>query len=200
MPGEHRAAAGARSGSGAKPALEAPAPSARAWRHRCPQGSDFERRWLGVSADMLNGWDEPLLWGLAIRAWLLQGAETPGMWMAPCGGTKWQGTGPPPRLSLAGRGYTSLLNRIPGEPKPCATCLWESPCSFQVVSQGLHIAVSAVGFVHPAAAARCSPSRSGGLFSFPQKMEEHQRRKKPAEVPHYINSPVGSMTKVLLCC
>lgn len=31
-------------------------------------------------------------------------------------------------------------------------------------------------------------------------MEEHQGRKKPSEVPCYINNLVGSMTKVLLCC
>lgn len=46
----------------------------------------------------------------------------------------------------------------------------------------------------------CSPSRANGLFSFPWKVEEHGSSKKPSEVPCYINSPVGSMTKVLLCC
>lgn len=167
----------------------------------------LSQRWLSICTEMLMAGDKPLLWELDTRSWFLQGeglgtgTEMPGMGTAPRGGTKWWSMGPPPQLSVARRGYTLLLSRTSGEPQLCATCLWEAPCSFQAVSQGLHITVcqQPALCIPQQPPATCPPARVD-YFLFPKKVEEHQRRKKPAEVPCYINSPVGSMTKVLLCC
>lgn len=94
-------------------------------------------------------------------------------------------------LNASLRSINFLVNLICTKPN-----LWKPPRLFQMAPPGdLHSRLWAAG-----RSDHCSRFQSDELFSFPQKVEEHQGRKKPSEVPLYINSPVGSMTKVLLCC
>lgn len=99
-------------------------------------------------------------------------------------------------LSLARPEHISLFNKFSGQPQPHTTKSLETT---KFVPSGipgnLHLACISVTVRKD----HCSLSFSDELFSFPQKVEEHQGRKKPSKVPRYINSLVRSMTKVLLC-
>lgn len=99
---------------------------------------------------------------------------------------------PWPDLSTSPHPINFMVNLNPTRPN-----LWKPPSLFQMASRG------------PAYRPYFSSWQKQPLLAFPtqmnysfftQKVEEHEGRKKPSEVPHYINSPVGSMTKVLLCC
>ena len=103
---------------------------------------------------------------------------------------------PCPDLSASLRSIDFLVNHNHTQPN-----IWKPPSWFQMASLGpAHCPHISSGLWAAGRSNHCSHSRSDELFSFPQKVEEHQGRKKPSEVPRHINSPVGSMTKVLLCC
>lgn len=130
-----------------------------------------------------------LLWG--------EGCRDPiPWWHQVTGGDDHPDSSPWPDLSASFSSINFLVNLNRMQPN-----LWKPPSLFQMASRGpAHRPYFSSRLWAAGRGDRCSCSRSDELFSFPQKVEEHQGRKTPSEVPHYINSPVGSMTKVLLCC
>lgn len=186
-------------GSGTKLEHVAPAPSAKALFHRLWQG--FKLREHVVCTEMLSCCLE---WALVRKGY--------GNWSLAHAGTHWV----KPRKLPRGRRRLGDRSRDPqhGDPHGVAPIkrAWghspgspwpdpATPCCYQTywwtsatALQSTMLTPSCIPGPH------CSPSHANRLFSFPWKVEEHGSSKKPSEVPCYINSPVGSMTKVLLCC